>query len=248
MRHSYFISRGQNTGVLTNPLGAAPPDTNMGTMEALADFLTIARKYPAQRYCLVLWGHAYGLGFGRDHDEALTLDDLRKALRSQNGKKLELLGANACAMSYAEAAYELREATDYLVASEIAVPLAGWPYETILKSITQKTTSEQLGTVITDAYVSHFNSSLGGERVAMTLSRPPRADKPADTSVSARRRARRGARSGRTASQRLMHLRTAFRTTAAGDVRPVIDLKSLCNEIEDLSTISRSSRGMGCRI
>ena len=156
----FHIAR-TGSGVLTNPLGAAPPDTIMGTMEALADFLTIARKYPAQRYCLVLWGHAYGLGFGRDHDEALTLDDLRKALRSQNGKKLELLGANACAMSYAEAAYELREATDYLVASEIAVPLAGWPYETILKSITQKTTSEQLGTVITDAYVSHFNSSLG---------------------------------------------------------------------------------------
>ena len=31
-----------------------------------------------------------------------------------------------------------------------------------------------------------------------------------------------------------MHLRSAFRTTAAGEVRPVIDLKSLCEEIGDL--------------
>ena len=163
-------------GVVTEALGAAPPDTNMGTTKALREFVTTARKeHAAHQYCLVLWGHAYGLGFGRDHDEPLTLNELREALLSTKAERLDLLGANACAMSYAEAAYELREATEYLVASEIAMPLAGWPYETILKSITSETTAEQLGTLIAEAYVSHFNSSLGGERAAMTLSCPPRA-------------------------------------------------------------------------
>jgi hypothetical protein len=229
----FHIAR-RGSQVITRPLPAASQNTNMGTKEALGEFLKIARRHDAKRYCLVLWGHAYGLGFGRDHDDALTLENLRKALSSQNGKKLDLLGANACAMSYAEAAYELRGATEYLVASEIAVPLAGWPYETILKCITKDTTSEQLGTVIADAYVSHFNSSLGGERVAMTLSCPPRAVELKEDLTTLADALHAAVRSGGTASQRLMHLRSAFRTTAFGDVRPVIDLKSLCEEIGDL--------------
>ena len=31
-------------------------------------------------------------------------------------------------MSYAEAAFELRESADFLVASQISMPFAGWPY------------------------------------------------------------------------------------------------------------------------
>src|SRR5687767_12919214 len=86
--------------------------TEMGKPEALEEFLSWALDwYPADHYFLVLWGHAYGLGFGRDHDDPLTLRELTDALsafRDKRAKKqsgnpaLDLLGANACAMSYAE--------------------------------------------------------------------------------------------------------------------------------------------------
>ena len=74
----------------------------------------------------------------------LTLPELREAFEIfqcelnewRKGEKLDLLGANACAMSYAEAAYELRNAAEYLVASEITMPFAGWPYAAILQQIT----------------------------------------------------------------------------------------------------------------
>ena len=94
---------------------------NMGTKETLANFLQWSRHhYPADRYFLVLWGHAYGLGYGRDHGDPMTLPEIREAIhvfrlpldaKAQDGvppawPKLDLLGANACAMSYAEAACE----------------------------------------------------------------------------------------------------------------------------------------------
>ena len=79
------------------------------------------RKYLASNYCLVLWGHAFGIGFGRDENDALMLPELRRALagiqrgagggqRSRHAtSRLELLGTNACTMSYLEAAFELRD-------------------------------------------------------------------------------------------------------------------------------------------
>ena len=55
--------------------------TEMGKPATLTEFLSWSLQwYPAEHYFLVLWGHAYGLGFGRDHDDPLTLDELKIAL------------------------------------------------------------------------------------------------------------------------------------------------------------------------
>ena len=131
----------------------------------MSSFHGVGRYAPAKRYLLVLWGHAYGLGFGRDHKDSLTLRELSKALKPF--RRLDLLGANACAMSYAEAAFELQESAKYLVASQITMPMAGWPYEEILKEITRKPdiTGENLGRAV----IRHFMKSLEGKHVSLTL-------------------------------------------------------------------------------
>ena len=164
--------------------GVDTAGTNMGDKATLTGFLKWALSaFPADHYCLVLWGHAYGLGFGRDHGDPLTLKELREALHyfreerqahaatksKEPDGQLELLGANACGMSYVEAAYELRDHTQYIAASQIAVPYAGWPYELILRRIDRTTTPEQLGELVVDAYVSDFNGLVAGERVTMSL-------------------------------------------------------------------------------
>src|SRR6185369_8704804 len=104
----------------------------------------------------VLWGHAYGLGFGRSHNRAITMSGLRSCLE---GQKVHVIGANACAMSYVEAVYELRRSADYLVASQISVPFVGWPYESVLKQIDDGTTPEKFGRLIVDAYVGITTSA-----------------------------------------------------------------------------------------
>ena len=37
-------------------------------------------KFPAEHYLLVMWGHAFGLGFGRDHGDPLAMTELAWAL------------------------------------------------------------------------------------------------------------------------------------------------------------------------
>ena len=79
--------------------------TNMGDGKTLRSFLLDVvsnDEYRAQNYCLVLWGHAFGVAFGRDHGDPLQLPELREALEavrdSRGGTPLELLGTNAGSM------------------------------------------------------------------------------------------------------------------------------------------------------
>jgi hypothetical protein len=61
--------------------------------------------------------------------------DLEKALidaRKQTGKKLDLLGMDACLMSMVEVAYQIHQCADYMVSSQEVEEGAGWPYGDIL--------------------------------------------------------------------------------------------------------------------
>jgi hypothetical protein len=197
---------------------------NTGNPEPLREFLAWAREYaPAKHSLLVLWGHAYGLGFGRDHDDPLTMEELSTALAG--GPKLDLLGANACAMSYAEAAYELRNAAHFMVAPETTMPLQGWPYTEILKKIVSEPTIEPhaLGTEIVNGYMKSF----GGKNVALTLLDLSKAEglKPRlDDLTYALTEA---GEDEEVASK----VAAAFLDTAHGDVRPLIDLDDLCERL-----------------
>ena len=232
---------------------------NMGTKETLANFLQWSRHhYPADRYFLVLWGHAYGLGYGRDHGDPMTLPEIRDAIphvsgspldaKAQDGvapawPKLDLLGANACAMSYAEAACELSAEVQCLVASEIAVPLVGWPYETILGCMSKQAeadpawdmTPEAVGQLVADRYVSQFDGSASGARVAMSVLDLNLAETltkhVADLGqaiVDVVDVADKGA------GERLAQIRAAFIATAAGDVRPLVDMVDLSERLADV--------------
>src|SRR4029453_13443445 len=54
---------------------------NTGHPEVLRGFVKWGReRFPADYYLLVLWGHSYGLGFGRDHGNALTLPEIATSL------------------------------------------------------------------------------------------------------------------------------------------------------------------------
>ena len=99
------------------------------------------------------------------------MTELRLALDAftRSGRAVDLLGANACAMSYIEAAYELSGVARYLVASQIAVPFAGWPYGLILSRLKGGMSAEQLGREVLDAYVSQYATGGAGERVSMSL-------------------------------------------------------------------------------
>jgi Clostripain family len=207
-----------------------PSSSNTGDPRPLRDFLQWAYdSCRADHYLLVLWGHAYGLGFGRDHGDQLTLRELSRALVPfRKTGKLDLLGANACAMSYAEAAYELRNSAQYLVASEISMPFAGWPYARILQEIVKDAAIEpaDLGEKIID----HFTDSLKGQNVALTLLNLKKAGQLRTRVTDLAQTVSRSIGRERTSTQTI----DAFLDTAHGDVRPLIDLSNLCKNLDSV--------------
>jgi hypothetical protein len=56
------------------------------------------------------------------------------------GRKLDILGCDACLMNMLEIAYEMKDTAALMVGSEETEPAAGWPYAAILKGLVAKPT------------------------------------------------------------------------------------------------------------
>jgi hypothetical protein len=216
-------------------------ETNMGNGKTLSKFLTDVVKderYRASHYCLVLWGHAFGVGFGRDEQDALLLPELREAIAAFNKARstktgqpnatLEILGANACTMSYLEAAFELREVASLMVASQITVPFVGWPYGVVLSRIGGINRPDEVAKVIVDAYTTQFDDLPGGDRLAMTVLDLNQADKCGRRLETLATAIHEEISYGSFNTETMAELRDIFMGAAAGDVRPLIDLTALC--------------------
>lgn len=225
-----------------------------GLKETLKRFLLASLdEAPAEHYALVLWGHAYGLGFGREHKDPLTIAELRRALasfkkrRAEDGRSkpvLEVLAANACAMSYAEAAYELKDVVEYLAASQITVPFAGFPYDVILRGMRREPDARELGCLIVDAFTSSFAASSSRSRVAMTLLDLKEAHRLAPLLHNlAEAIHRHVSPAGTFEPRQLAAMRDIFFGAATGDVRPLLDVKQLCDDFASLRSTGADARG-----
>lgn len=68
----------------------------------------------------------------------LDNQELRNAIFKAlpKGKKMDVLGCDACLMNMLEICYEMRDTANFMVGSEETEPGAGWPYAAILKTLT----------------------------------------------------------------------------------------------------------------
>ncbi|MEO0185289.1 MAG: clostripain-related cysteine peptidase [candidate division WOR-3 bacterium] len=110
---------------------SSPVLENLGTKDmsdkqTLKDFLVYARdKYPAEHYLLIVDDHGGGWR-GSCSDEQngagglMSMPDMKVALDTF---KFDIICFHCCLMSMAEVAYELKERSDYLVASEFTMPM-----------------------------------------------------------------------------------------------------------------------------
>ena len=156
-------------------------EVNMGdshTLEAFVDYAM--RKFRAGHYVLVLWDHGNdvsGICWDEHPDDHLTHAEVALAL---SGHHIDLLATDACLMSMAEVAYEYNQYsfdTDYLVGSENYVPVAGYPYDTILDGLNQNPSMSELEAVqmITVCFAefyrprAHFNGGVMGSLSAIDI-------------------------------------------------------------------------------
>ncbi len=87
--------------------------------------------FSGTRRSLLAQGPTRGYGYDDTAGDFLDNAELRKALlqvRAILGRKLDLLGFDACLMAMIEVAYQIHDVADILVASERAEPGDGWSY------------------------------------------------------------------------------------------------------------------------
>jgi hypothetical protein len=133
-----------------------PADATNG--RSLANFVLWALDKAGHRGAddhslLVLWGHAYRFGFGNavtpDGIDAIDFEELARVLRGtqqqiqkllgmEKTPKLDVIAFDACDIATVEAAVQVAEFANYMLASQVGVPLPGWPYTRILKRLAKQ--------------------------------------------------------------------------------------------------------------
>src|SRR5215813_10653998 len=151
-------------------------DTDTGSPITLYNFISFClEKYPAERYMVVLSGHAGGTE--RDYllkDESsarsLTFNELQQVFkqvkRDRHGKLIDIIGMDNCLMSMAEICYELRDVAEIVVGCESFSPISGWPYRQILERLSNdfvhpklrrdKSVTAEAARAIVEEYVNFY--------------------------------------------------------------------------------------------
>lgn len=154
------------------------PLENMGDAKTLSEFLTYCfDEHPAKHTMLVMWDHGGGTLGGVSYDmnynmDSIMLPELREAFESAlcDGRKLDIVGFDACLMSSVDMVDACAGYADYLLSSQQLEPVCGWDYRALADELKNAgtLTPEALGKAVCDAYYSSC-SDEGLEEIA-TLS------------------------------------------------------------------------------
>jgi hypothetical protein len=103
---------------------------------------------------------AFDDGSGHSLDTIELGSVISKAAR-ELGRPIDLVGMNACQMSSAEVAYQLRGSAEVYVASQEDMPVQGWPYDDILPRLAAQPGMDAgaLGRLVIERYIDYFRAS-----------------------------------------------------------------------------------------
>lgn len=95
-------------------------------------------------------------------DNAELKDILRFTQDRLGGRKLDVLGMDACLMTMIEMAYQVKDYAKFLVGSEESEPANGWPYDKVLADLAAR--PEMEGADLAKVIVKRYAASYGGEK------------------------------------------------------------------------------------
>lgn len=176
----YYITQDENENQISSTRLDVNPqlgELDMGDPQTLVDFVNWGiENYPAEHYAVVIWDHGSGWYKAPQTPDyfakAVSWDDqsgnnigvangeLEGALaeiQATLGKKIELLGFDACLMQMWEVEDIAASYADVMVTSEHTEAGIGWAYDEFLDDLVQTPTMEAaaLGTLIVDAAVDN---------------------------------------------------------------------------------------------
>lgn len=152
------------------PTGYNLHNPPMGESKTMEDFLNISNVLPAEKKCLVIWGHGGGSLVGSPLDEvknkALDLNGLGEALSKVyvpdiDNPPIDLVIYNSCFMSTLENANVLKGYVKYMVASSEYVPFFGFNYDYFNTIINENPdiSALELAKLIAQQYSNNGNNS-----------------------------------------------------------------------------------------
>jgi hypothetical protein len=103
----------------------------------------------------------------QDFLDNIELKKVMTRIKKSLKHKIDILGMDACLMSMAEVAFQMRDVADYSVGSEESEPGDGWPYDRILQALAGKPemTPEELSETIVSSYLASYKA---GENVTQS--------------------------------------------------------------------------------
>ena len=114
-------------------------DVNMSDPDTLANFVAWGMKnYPAEHFVLIISDHGGGWK-GAVQDESKNgwsttpmLDEGLAKAEQMTGRKLDVLGFDACLMASGEVVHQLGKHADYMICSQQTEGADGWQYTKLL--------------------------------------------------------------------------------------------------------------------
>ena len=147
-------------------------ELDMAQYTVLRDFIAFSKeRYSnAKSYSLVMWGHGTGWRAFNAENRAVAIDDKTKTYmpvvdigKALEGKNISIIGFDTCFGGVLENVYELRNSSEYIVASPDITPSIGWNYKSLLenldKSDYQTKTIANIMASSSHAKMTTFNSS-----------------------------------------------------------------------------------------
>jgi hypothetical protein len=104
----------------------------------------------------------------KDFLDCLEMKKVMEDARSFLGRKIDILGMDACLMVMAEVGYQMRDSVLFTVGSEETEPLDGWPYDSILGNLSENPglTPRELSKIIVEKYIGYYK--VKGEEVTQS--------------------------------------------------------------------------------
>jgi hypothetical protein len=218
---------------------------------------------PGNYSILVLWGHAYRFGIGNSATsngiDAIDFAELAAVLRRTQHEiqtlwgmketpKLDVIGFDACDISTVEAAVQVAEFANYMLASQVGIPLPGWPYTRVLDRLAKKQGDRLMAPPEFGSYVvRRFCESYSAQDRAVSLTlldlkSTPRLFELTETL------ARELAIAADEDSVELASIIELFRRSQTTEGKPFVDVADLCLNLMRYSSresVQRAAKQLG---
>jgi cysteine peptidase C11 family protein len=95
--------------------------------------------------------------------DTIELGNICRAIETELGRPLDVLGMDACLMSNLEVAYQVRGSVGHIVGSEELEPGAGWPYQLLLRDLQADPDVDGAGftKIVVQRYVESYKTEDG---------------------------------------------------------------------------------------